>query len=1278
MTEKRPTRPVQRKTGETRRKPVPKAAEHIFEVLPDLIFRLDADGTFLEFMGGKQEELFREPKQFIGKPLGKVLPPEVADFLIPRIQRVLKSGKPASVDYLLPMKEGPRRFEARLVPSGDNAVLALVRSITRDQPNETALREIEGRYHGLVELSPSAIAVHDGRTILYVNRAAAALLAGGERDRIVGRPVADFVHPDSRSAVAQRIRNMLASRRSMPLSEERFARVDGTPVEVEATASSYQEGNRTLIQVIFRDISQRKADEQAIVRLNRLNAFLSATNQAIVRVAGRDELFQQICRIAVEKGGMQAAWMGLLDKDGQRVRPVASFGETAGYPEAVRISKGRGPEGKGATGRALRDGKVAICNDIERDPAMAPWREEALRRGFRSSAAVPVRFRARTIGALNLYASWTHAFGDQELEVLGALAADLEFALGALDQNQMRLEAETALVESEENFRSLFENSKDGIYIALADGRILSCNAAALRMFGYSLQELESVRTDQLYADPADRERFREAIEREGAVQNFEMKLLRKDRTVLDCLISASLHRGPGGQFLGYQGIIHDITERRRMEEALRSSEQRYRSIFEEGPLGMMITGLDGRFIQLNARFCEMLGYDESELIGRAFVDLTHPDHAPGDAAAIGRLVRGEIPIYKTEKRYLRKDGQALWVSLTVALIRDRRGEPLFFHSMVEDVSERKRSEEALRRSEEHFRDIVEHSTNMFYTHTPDHVLTYVSPQSRAILDCEPGEAMVRWTEFVTDHPVNAAGFEATQRAIDTGVPQPTYELQLKTRKGRITWVEVREAPVVRDGRTVSIVGALADITVRRAAEAALQENEQQLRVLSENLADGMVYQMNTGPRGLDRRFTYLSPAVERFHGMPVEAALRDPSLIYRQVVGADLARLQEAEADAIVNRTTMNIDVLVRLPSGEDRWRRFISTPRTIPNGDLVWDGIELDITESKQAGVALRESEGKYRTLVESARDAIFLADAETGFIFEVNRQAEKLTGLPAAELIGRHQSLLHPPEERDRYRRIFAEHSEGGNLLARDLLVRRADGTDVPVDISASVVEIGGRKVIQGVFQDISDRKWAEKALQESLDMLQRGMQGTILAMVTMVEMRDPFTAGHQSRVARLACAIGRAMGLNEHQVEGIRVAGLLHDIGKIGVPAEILSKPGRILDFEFNIIKSHSEIGHKILKEIDFPWPIATMVLHHHERLDGSGYPEGLKGGNILLESRILVVADVVEAMASHRPYRPARGVDLALGEVELNKGILYDPDVVDACLVLFRDHHFTLD
>ena len=207
--------------------------------------------------------------------------------------------------------------------------------------------------------------------------------------------------------------------------------------------------------------------------------------------------------------------------------------------------------------------------------------------------------------------------------------------------------------------------------------------------------------------------------------------------------------------------------------------------------------------------------------------------------------------------------------------------------------------------------------------------------------------------------------------------------------------------------------------------------------------------------------------------------------------------------------------------------------------------------------------------------------------------------------------------------------------------------------------------------GSLRDREDRRRASEELHQ-------GLEDAIQAIAATVEMRDPYTAGHQRRVGQLAAAIAGEMGLAPERIQGIHLAGIVHDVGKIGVPAEILSKPGKLLDLESRLIKLHAQVGYDILKDVKFPWPIAQMVLQHHERMDGSGYPSGLKGEQILLESRILTVADVIEAIFAFRPYRPALGMDTAIAEISAHRGTFYDPQVVDACMHLLREGKFVFD
>lgn len=228
--------------------------------------------------------------------------------------------------------------------------------------------------------------------------------------------------------------------------------------------------------------------------------------------------------------------------------------------------------------------------------------------------------------------------------------------------------------------------------------------------------------------------------------------------------------------------------------------------------------------------------------------------------------------------------------------------------------------------------------------------------------------------------------------------------------------------------------------------------------------------------------------------------------------------------------------------------------------------------------------------------------------------------------------------------------------------------SDFIEKPVNIKELIIRL--KRVLRERFM--------KAELNTKVYQLRETLEGLITTMVLTVEARDPYTSGHQERVAALACAIAKRLGLSEKHVTAVKMAGVIHDLGKIAIPAEILTKPNKLNDIEVSLIKTHPQVGYDILKGISFPWPIADIIYQHHERLDGSGYPRGIKKEDILLESRIMAVADVVEARASHRPYRPAHGIDKALKEISKNEGNIYDPEVVQACLQVFNEKLFSFD
>jgi PAS domain S-box-containing protein/putative nucleotidyltransferase with HDIG domain len=310
----------------------------------------------------------------------------------------------------------------------------------------------------------------------------------------------------------------------------------------------------------------------------------------------------------------------------------------------------------------------------------------------------------------------------------------------------------------------------------------------------------------------------------------------------------------------------------------------------------------------------------------------------------------------------------------------------------------------------------------------------------------------------------------------------------------------------------------------------------------------------------------------------------------------------------------------------------------------------------------------------LLDSANDSIVLHDFE-GRLHYVNEVACRFYGYTSEELMQKKVFDLNVVESAEDHQFRLNELKTKGRAVFDTVFGK--DGAHIPVEVNASVIDIGGKQFVLSVARDITERKRSEERLRESFTKLAKTFEQTVESLSSIAEMRDPYTAGHQVRVAKLACEIASEIGMSEEQVNAIRTAALIHDIGKIIVPSEILNKPGTLSVLERSFVEAHAQASYEVLKTIEFEFPIAEIILQHHEKLDGSGYPQGLSGDSILKEARVLTVADIVEAMASYRPYRPALPLKTALEEISSHRGVLYDADVVDACLRLFLEKGLSL-
>jgi PAS domain S-box-containing protein/putative nucleotidyltransferase with HDIG domain len=630
------------------------------------------------------------------------------------------------------------------------------------------------------------------------------------------------------------------------------------------------------------------------------------------------------------------------------------------------------------------------------------------------------------------------------------------------------------------------------------------------------------------------------------------------------------------------------------------------------------------------------------------------------------------------ELKALRADGSEIWIS-AVGVRTEYQGRPAGLVS-IRDITEQRKAEDALHESRRDLQAVFDSVRDGIAVFDLTGRLTRVNKRILEVGGYSADEIIGRsFGELDMFGSQDIAKMASVFAPVLSGVEAPPLELEVTTKSGQRLILEVRVSPLKKGDEVVGSIAVLRDITERKRAVELLQVSEQRSRLLVENASEGILVVQQGSVQFANRRcleiMERLEYTMEELRAWPLEEFVHSED---RQAFrDARERRLAGEESDIVRQFRTVG-------KTGQIRWIEMNAAR-------LTWDQEPAllvflnDVTERKQAEDALIESEKRYRLLAENVSDVIWVTDVNLRPTY-VSPSIQRLLGWGADESLFRGLEDALSPSSAGMVRGIVAklvEADRNGHESPElqhpvELEIRRRDGSIVCVDTTVTVIrDLDGHPIqFLGVLRDVTERKQAEEQLQQSFQKMERTLEGTIQAIRTMVDTRDRYTAGHQLRVTELACAIAEAMGLSIQQIQAVHVAGLLHDVGKILLPTEILTKPGRLNDIEFAMIRTHPRAGYNILKSIEFPWPIAKTVLQHHERMDGSGYPERVRGEEILMEARILAVADVVEAMSSHRPYRAALGLDTALDEIVKNSGVLYDPRVVDACVRVFKENAFS--
>ena len=770
------------------------------------------------------------------------------------------------------------------------------------------------------------------------------------------------------------------------------------------------------------------------------------------------------------------------------------------------------------------------------------------------------------------------------------------------------------------------------------------------------------------------------------------------------------------------EALVSDLREK---DRALRSSEARWQFAVDGTGDGLWDWNVSTGEVWFSSQWKAMLGYTDDE-IGNSLDEWSkrvHPDDLDMVMACVDDYLRGDTEQYDCVHRVERKDGSYVWVhDRGMAVERNEHGTPTRLIGTHKDVSVQQHLESELRgRTSD-----LEQAQRL-------------AKMGSWSLDVATGA--VEWTAALFDAfglppDADAPDFrdqerlfapeswerlnEAVQACVEHGTP---YDLEVETRTvtGVPRWMVARGIPVFdEDHRVTQVRGIAMDVTDRRWAVGRIAHLTQLYKALSQCIVEQM---HATDERDLYRRACDVMAQhngvhlawlgiVDRASGRVIPAAVAGDGEEYVANidirVDADDPRSQGPAGTAAREGRAVWVDdfahdprlapwrdlgksfgwdAMVSLPI---RWHDEVVAVLSLYFVDRDWlDGetrgllgaMADDIgttVERLRTAAQLEESEQRFRSLVEQSIAGAYIV--QDGRLAYVNPRFKEILGYgPDDDLIGLDPLDFFAHDEveaaADRQRRLLTGEVDHTNATFR---ARRKDGSYTTVGTHSSLAQYHAKPAMIGLMQDLADPKVAEAQIERYVEQLEKVMFQTVGVITDLSSMRDPYTSNHERNVAALSVEIGRRMGLDEDRLEGLRVGGLLHDVGKIAIPTEILVKPTRLSALELSLVREHPRIGYELLKAIDFPWPVARVAHEHHERVDGTGYPRGLIGDQICLEARIVAVADVVDSMSSHRPYRASLGTDAALGEIERNAGTFYDADVVAACAAHIREGGYPTD
>ncbi|MCX5971210.1 MAG: PAS domain S-box protein, partial [Coprothermobacterota bacterium] len=675
------------------------------------------------------------------------------------------------------------------------------------------------------------------------------------------------------------------------------------------------------------------------------------------------------------------------------------------------------------------------------------------------------------------------------------------------------------------------------------------------------------------------------------------------------------------GEFNSILAVCVDITERKRTEEALKESEELFKSVVRNSSNLTILTDAKGIVTYLSPQCESVIGHPIDRFIGQIMPDIIFPDDVEKCREAWEQVVKREQDLREFEYRIIDGQGAIRWLTHSAKFITVE-GRNLGMQNTIGDITERKQAEEALRESEERWQFALEGAGDGLWDWNAQTNQVYFSHKWKAMLgygDDEIGNTLDEWGKRI--HPDDRErAYAALNPHLEGRAPAYISEHRVLCKDGTYKWILDRGMVISRtlEGKPLRVIGTHSDITERKILEAHLEKERREFKLIVDSSPILIFYKDQEG------RFVRVNKAFAEATKVSEDEVLGKTVFDF---YSAKIAQGMTNDDQEVLKlgRPKFNIMERYESPSGI-RWVRTDKVPTLDENGVVIGLlGFAQDITERKQAEESLRSEQMMLARTEGIARVGSWEWDIATDTVTwsdELFRifQRDPQEGAPS---FAEHPAFYHP-DDMSRMRQAVEVAVADGTPYELEMRANRKDG-ETRVCMARGVAEMalnGRASRLFGSLQDITERKIAEEKLLKSYEFVKKTLNDAINTMVKIVELRDPYTAGHQQKVADLATAIAGEMKLEDTRIDQLRTAAMIHDIGKMYVPSDILSKPGKLSDIELRLIKTHSQSGYDIVKGMDFPGVVAQAVLQHHERLDGSGYPNGLKSEDTLLEAKIL--------------------------------------------------------